>query len=356
MNQMKDYNRFYDALTFTDDQKAQIAAQAAKQASGVRRRQYRSFASVSKIAAVAACLCCVLTVTAEAAGIRTPLSDLLAPIFGDTVAQTEVIDNIGRPVDASDTDNGITVSAEAIIGDQYNACLIFSFKREDGQAILPEGVAPSALQLGGFGDVQLIRMGGTHGSARFLDLVPGDNEIHYLHFISSDQPLNKGMAKVSFENLYAYPEQGEDSRKVLDGKWKFSFEVDYEDSAVRLGNGETFEQGDIQFTITDISVSPIAVKVSYTANREVNWSNAPSGRLPEEDRREVERYLENVQLLLTKKDGAVIDLSTYAGGSIRPENGSTYCTKATVLDEIIPLEELESVTVGGIVFPVDWVK
>lgn len=80
-------------------------------------------------------------------------------------------------------------------------------------------------------------------------------------------------------------------------------------------------------------------------------SNVPSGREDPSDALEMQRYFENVEILLTKKDGSVLDLSN-SGGSVKPENGTTVCTKGEVSDEIISLEELESVSVGGIVYPV----
>ena len=104
-------------------------------------------------------------------------------------------------------------------------------------------------------------------------------------------------------------------------------------------------------TIDAISVSPIAVKVNYTVDQEVVWSNSGSGRQDPEDARQSRRYLENVEILLTKTDGTVMDLST-SGGSLRPENGATVCSKGQVMEEIIPLAELESISVGGIVFPI----
>ena len=41
-----------------------------------------------------------------------------------------------------------------------------------------------------------------------------------------------------------------------------------------------------------------------------------------------------------------------AGGSIGPEDGKTVCSKGEVFDEILPLEELASVSVGGVEFPI----
>ena len=88
---------------------------------------------------------------------------------------------------------------------------------------------------------------------------------------------------------------------------------------------------------------------AYTADVQVQWSNSESGRQDPEDARQVQRYLENVEILLTKTDGTVIDLSN-SGGSISPQNGVSRCTKDQVFDEIIPLEELASISVGGVVY------
>ena len=137
----------------------------------------------------------------------------------------------------------------------------------------------------------------------------------------------------------------------MEGHWKFRFDVNYEDLSVTLGSGETFEQGGMTFTVDSVTVSPVAVKVDYTVDSEVVWSDAPSGRQDPEDSRQMERYFEQVEILLTKTDGTVIDMSN-AGGSIKPENGVTVCTKGEVFDEILPLEELESISVGGIVYPI----
>lgn len=351
MNNWKDYTVSYDGLSYTPQQKARIAAQAAAAAGKSRRNAPRKQFFLGRIAAAAACLLSVITVTAEAAGIPTPVSELLSPIFGGTVAQTEVIDQIGRPIQASDTDNGITISADAIIGDEYNACIVFTIRRDDGTALLPEGVTANQLMQGGSTGVELVKMGSTHGSSRFLDTVPGDEEIQWIRYISSDVPLNRGTCKASFKDISYWSEEENGLVPVLEGSWKFRFEVDYADTSLLLGNGETFQQEGMTFTITGVRVSPIAVQVSYEVDSQVQWSDAPSGRLPEEDRRQAERYMENVQILLTKKDGTVLDMSN-SGGRIQPGDGKTYCTKGDLLEEVVPLEELESVTVGGVCYPI----
>lgn len=168
--------------------------------------------------------------------------------------------------------------------------------------------------------------------------------------ISADVPITKHTATAEFENLQGWDEAAGEAVTLVKGHWKFRFDVDYEDSSVTLGGGEAFRQDGMTFTVDSVSVSSIAVRVAYTVDSEVQWSNAPSGRESEEDRLQSQRSFENVEILLTKKDGTVLDLSN-SGGSIRPEKGVTVCDKGGVFDEIIPLEELESISVGGIVSP-----
>lgn len=346
MFNQKEYQNFYDQLTYTQEQKAAIGARASAAA---RKKPENKVLRFGKIAAAAACLVCVLTVTAEAAGISTPVSELLAPIFGGSVAQTEVLDKIGHPIEASDTDNGVTIQADAVIGDEYNICMVFTISRDDGTPLLPEGVTADQLLAGGFDNISFGK--GGHGTAYFVDAVPGDEVIQYVWVFSSDEPVNQGKATAEFHDIRTYGNSEEESAVVLEGDWKFRFDVAYEDSSIALGGGETFEQDGMTFTIMEVRVSPLAVRVAYEVDSQVQWSNAESGRMPEGDARQIELYQGNVEILLNKKDGTVVDM-TNSGGSLAPENGKTVCVKGNAFEEIIPLEELESVSVGGITFPI----
>ena len=348
MNKNNAYQEALGVLSYSQEQKDLIAANAAAEAMK-SRRSHRIHFPFGKIASVAACLLCVLTLTAEAAGIPTPVSRWLGPIFGNRVAQTEVIDSIGIPLDAYDTDNGITIRAEAVMGDAYNTAILFSITRDDGEPILPDGMPVSRLMLGGWGSISK-QEGGAHGTSRFLDPDPGDNTIQYLMLRSFDMPLTKDPAVVQFTDLKYMNTETEEPVILYEGKWRFRFEVDYEDSSIVLGNNETFVQEEMLFTVNEVRISPIAIRISYEVNSEVQWSDAPSGRLPEEDRRQQERYMENVSILLVKKDGTIIDMSL-SGGSIQPKDGKTNCIKGDVLPEIVPLTELDRVIVGGVEYP-----
>ena len=106
------------------------------------------------------------------------------------------------------------------------------------------------------------------------------------------------------------------------------------------------------FTIDEITLSPVAIKVDYTVDQEVEWSNSGSGQMADEDQAAMKRYFENVEILLTKTDGTVVDFSG-AGGSVSPQNGTTVCSKGTVFSQIIPVEEMASLSVGGVEFSLE---
>ena len=346
MNNRFEYKENLDALHFTPEQKASIAARAAEaaatQTAPARRRP------ILRTALIAACLAVVLGVTAGATGILKSAAEVFAPIFGGSAAQTEIIDKIGYPIGASDTAGGITITADAVMGDAYNAAIIFTITRDNGTALLPAGTEDSMLLVRG-GGADLNILGGTHGGSWFVDEDPTDNTVQLIQTISADVPINDCTATAEFDDLWFWDEERGEAVPYAEGTWKLRFDVRYEDASVTLGDGETFIQDGMTFTIDSITLSPVAVKVDYTADEEVVWSENESGRQSDEDAEQAARYMENVEILLTRTDGTVMDLSN-SGGSISPQDGTTVCSKSQVFSEIIPMEEMASISVGGVVF------
>ena len=116
-----------------------------------------------------------------------------------------------------------------------------------------------------------------------------DDTLQMVQTISSDVPLNDCIATAEFDNIYRWDEASGESVPVIEGHWKFRFDVRYEDASVTLGGGEVFTQDGMTFTVDSISLSPVAVKVDYTVDSEIPQSNTPSGQLSDEDAREQAR-------------------------------------------------------------------
>lgn len=353
MRRQFEYQQDMDALRFTDSQKERLTEAVLARAEAPARRR-----PLGKMAVIAACLAAVLTVSAAGTGVLKSAVDVFSPLFGGAVAQTEIIDRIGRPIGAGDSDSGVTVTADAIMGDAYNVAVIYTFSRDDGESFLPEGREVRELMVDSTSGLHRMN-GGAHGVAYFFDADPEDGAVQYIECLSSTVPMGEagaekivqGNASADFRNVECYNPETDRYESLYSGHWHFRFEASYEDISVQLAGGETFTQDGIGFTLQTVSVSPLGIFVGYTADREPVWSDSrESGRMDPADEREADRFMGNIALLLTKTDGTVLEIET--GGSIIPEDGVTRCTKGDVFPEIIPLEDIASVSVGGVEYPV----
>ena len=133
-NDNKMYNSALDELRFSEEAKSRMvdrlmaAAEQPEQPVAIHRvRRFPRIATVGVAAAL------VLSIGAGATGVFKSASDAFAGVFGPT-ADTEIIDQIGRPIGASDTSNGVTVTADAILFDGYNYLISYTLEKEDGSA------------------------------------------------------------------------------------------------------------------------------------------------------------------------------------------------------------------------------
>ena len=353
-NDNKEYTEAMAGLQFSDEAKARMVQnlldaqeQTADNVVAMPRARKRR---LPRIAAVGVAAAVVLTVGASATGVLRSAGEAFQGMFGPT-ADTEIIDKIGRPVGASDTDNGVIVTADAIIGDKYHYAVTYSIAKVDGTAFdidltntVGDGVLPLTF---GEEDTSLSGYyGGTHGGSYFYDADPADNAIQYVETREvSDGEVRGHTVRAKFTDLCVFDE---DMNRIVIAEG----DLDFEDTSVSLPAGQTFDLNGMTATIDEITLSPLALRVDYTVDSEVQWDeNAQSGKESEHDSEQMHKYFENVQILVNKADGTSIDLSL-AGGSISPEDGKTVCQKGDIFSEIVALEDVVSVTVQDVEIPV----
>ena len=284
-----------------------------------------------------------MTVTAGAAGALKPAAEAFSGLFGIvTPAQTEVIDHIGYLIGASDTDNGITVTADAIMADRYSYAVVYSVVRADGSPLfegldvypgytgpLPVQFDDWSLELPGF-------HGGAHGTCYFVDQDPTDPAIQFVDTMTLDAPLPQGTAKVRLAGLHRieYDESNGEIRKAdsIPGRWDLAFEFRTEDCSADLPAGQTFDLNGTEVTLESVVLSPLSLQVSYTVD-----GGRYDGALP---------------LLVNLRNGTAVDMSN-AGCAISPGEDRTFCQKGDVFETILPMEDVVSVTVGDIEIPVN---
>ena len=358
-NDNREYTDALDGLRFSNEAKARMVdnlLDAAAQQPPVQQKPRRRAFRLPRIAAVGVAAALVLGIGAGATGVLKTAGEAFSGVFGPT-ADTEIINQIGRPIGASDTSGGVTITADAIIGDKYHYAITYSIVKDDGtpfdidlsktvgDGLLPLTFAEEDTTLVGY-------FGGTHGGSYFYDADPADASIQYVETreISNGDVLGRTM-RAKFSDLCVFDEDM-NRTVVAEGDWSFKFNMDFEDTSVSLPAGQVIDLNGMTATIDQITLSPLALRVDYTVDSEVQWDeNAQSGKQSEHDSEQMHKYFENVQILVNKADGTSIDLSL-AGGSISPEDGKTVCQKGDIFSEIVALEDVVSVTVQGVEIPV----
>lgn len=345
---MSQYHDSMDRLHFTPEEKEKMVERLLSgEGAPVRRRPVRKIAAVALAAAV------VMAVgTAGASGVLPLASEVFGGIFGGSPAQTEIIDAIGRPIGASDTDAGVTITADAIIGDSTSYAVVYSIAREDGEPLFEPGevedVEDRLMLAFGEAETDVGVMGGAHGGAYFYDADPADNAVQYVEAMTYDQEIRPGTARASFRDLYRYTEDM--GREALaEGKWDISFDFAFEDCSVRWEGESTLDLGDgVQAAVTGAALSPLSFWVDYTVEAELLF-DGENGRY---DQEKIDQYFHDVPVYLNMKDGSTIDL-THSGGGFTPGEGEINCRKSGVFSLLLDLEEAESLTIGTVTLPVE---
>ena len=336
---MKQYKDTMDELRFTPEQKAYMVDRLMESAQASPRRPH----SFRRVAVVGVAAALVLSVgVAGATGVLEDVGKSFSAIFGPS-AQTEVIDQIGYPVGASATANGITITADAIVGDTYSYAVVYTIQREDGEALVSDDVLARAsdtatlpLTFHSQDTTPQGYKGGSHARRWFYNADPADNAIQFVELRTQDTPIQPGELTVHFQDLELYNEDYSARTTLAEGNWTLNFQLDFENSSRALPCGQTFQLDGVPVTLNSVTLSPLSLQVDYT----VHWAGDPSTD-----------WIHSLPLSITYTDGATLDLS-YAGGFSTPEEDAVSCRRDVIFDSIRPLDEVASVTVGDVAIPV----
>ena len=364
-NDNKTYNFAMDELHFSEEAKNRMvdhlmaAAEQPEQPVAIHR--VRRF---PRIAAVGVAAALVLSIGAGATGVFKSASDAFAGVFGPT-ADTEIIDQIGHPIGASDTSNGVTVTADAILFDGYNYLISYTIEKDDGSAFDCTKNPDTGLY-----DLYWKRSGstighgvdGATGGSYFYDEDPSDNAIQYVETMSyNDTVQTGGTVKITLGDLCVPNSETSELQTIAKGTWHLKFKLEADNSAVELPAGQTIDVNGLSASVDKVVISPIGYHIVYTVDDEAKFNtvynedgeeipyDSESGQEPSSMRDFWKSY--SAKLLVTKTDGTVLDFSDY-GGSMDPHDGKTVCTREGTFDTILPLDEVASVTIGDITIPV----
>lgn len=351
-NDNKEYKEAMDALHFSEETKSRMVDRLLESAEQPEKPVVHRVRRFPRIAAVGVAAALVLSIGAGATGVLKSASEAFAGVFGPT-ADTEVIDAIGRPIGASDTENGVTVTADAILFDGYNYLISYTLEKEDGSSFgvktNPDTGLLDLLWEDSTTDVG-VHSGGFIGSSWFYDENPDDNAIQYVETMSYDDVVKSGStAKITLKNLRDFSEDNQNPVSLVDGTWHLKFKLDAENCSKELPAGQQVSINGKSAVLDKLVLSPIGYNLSYTVDDEVQFEDAESGEAPSSHRDNWEAF--TGEQFITLKDGTTIDLAS--GGSMDPEDGKTYCTRQGTFERILPLEDMASLTIGGVTIPIE---
>lgn len=317
------------------------------------------------VSVLACVLAAALTVGAGAAGFLKPVADLFAPVFGGEESQLELIERMGTSLGISDTRNGVTVTAEAMLNDGRNVAVLYSVSRESGEPLIPAGAPENGRLL--FCSKGIDGGGWTYQRrfGEFIEYAPGALSAGYMEYYTApDVPADRipvymgdleyrcgdGAQAVELVEKSHGPDSNEDF-------WQFDLPVSAGSCPVLelSEKNREFKANGLDLAVTGVRVSPISVKVSYELqNREIADESAIDEAL-------VKGLTENMSLVLRKKDGTELDLSAFSDefGNVNPtavweysaENKTVYGICGSSLNEIVPIEEMDCVIFNGMEYP-----
>lgn len=369
-----DYRHALEHISFTDNAKQHMAnsiaqsvassdaATAQSNFNGTRRKPRiarHPVRTVARIAAVTAVLAIVIggAGTAMATGVLPLPSDMLSDIFDGPASQTEIIDRIGRPVGASCSNNGVTVTADAIMGDKDMVTIAYTLTFDDPAALkkLSEPGENGTIAGSVDGNVYVDGEHGGQGQSWLIDKNPNDSSIQYFAQFSVESPGLMGRTVRTHINSLVVPRAGKELpeyKKILTGPWDLKFQLNYEDTSVTIPAPKSVNFNGTKATIQEATVSYVGVSVRYNIDRSIEHDNN-SGKMSQNMEESMDA-VGNIPLIVTFKDGHVEDATSHSGYfANKQDNGTTDVHKTWPFSQVCDTDKIASVQIGDTVIPMN---
>lgn len=312
-----------------------------------RPRRSRSSGRGTRIAAAAVCLAVAVGLGgyAYAGGQLVGITSAIDNVFFGAPAATEVSDKIGHPVDASATSAGVTISADAVMGDDHGYAVVYSVSRDDGEPFGEVSTnANGVLTIDGHPvDVDLDQgvdgANGQSGDQYLYDEDPADNAIQVVTRFITDTNLIGATVNTHIAGLGLFNDDYTGVEPLVTGAWDLKFELNYESDQVLLTPSGTLSIGETDGSVQAVSVSPVGVWVEYTMDG--------VEEAPESDGMWSPAFLDLGTIAVTMDDGSSFNVACGAG-HLSEQDGTTVCETGSFFDRVIDPDQVASVSFNGV--------
>ena len=317
---MKTYREQYNDLHFSPEEKQTMVENLLAAVPETQKRvSHKKRVHVLIAAVIAAALC-----AACASGALRSASEVFANLFGSSQEQASLLEQLGTPLGVSCTQDGLTITADAILADEYTYAILYSIQREDGTSLRADGRGESV----SFQEYTMQwpqKAQRTSSTLRPYDEDASDQTVQYLEICQMAAMIDEVQADGTIRTV-----------PLGDGPWELRFDFTPKASSIDLPTGQQFQVDGLDCTLTRVSLSPLSLHVEYTVD---------AAEVPDEN-----AFLQALPVSLTKTDGTVSCVQKDAVSGLRSSSDGDQMQgrKDLVFSEITPMDSVKSISIGDL--------
>lgn len=344
-----DYRNAMDHLSFSEEQKQ------AMKAGLLEARQKQTAPSKGRrgkrILPVAAAAALVLSLgTAGATGALEPAGEFFAHLLGGTAAQQAAADRMSSAVGVSATADGYTLTVDGVMGDEANCLIRYTLSSQDGTPLTVPGWVPAEE-----GSEEEVYLGyyfqDANGGLELYDEDPNDGTVQFVERIDLYEEHPQETITRTFQNLYFGNYWEDESNVIAQGPWELTFPLTYENTSLTLDAGQMLQLKEHGIVLDEVTLSPLSVTAKSSFPTVVDWEeDVQSDPFADYEDMPDGMAAMNIPITVTLKDGTTAE-TVGNRSSIGDRDGKTVCSNNVRFREIIPLEDIASITVGTVTIP-----
>ena len=336
--------------------------------------------TIAAILAAALCAAC-------ASGALQEALSVLASQFGSDPKQQEVIGDLTRPSAASATDNGVTISVDAVMGDGNSLVVLYRMERADGQPVLPQTEETKNVSDGNntlrFEMVDYpASIDSLSYPSGFLDFEVTDSTLYFYQRFTASQDFDPSQpVEITLKNLYSheYYSTGISYNlkeapvvdriiPLVDGSWTLTVSLDSVDASLDLGSGQTFHAESNRYplsgTILSLRLSSLSLVLDYAFTIDEDTRAALAAEHASNPELVANLPLEPWMFVtltdfspdevpyLTLTDGSTLTLNDLGYATPTPLTEELdQCRLQFIFNEVLPLDTVASITIGDLTIP-----
>ena len=277
------------------------------------------------------------------------------------------------------------------MGDGNSLVILYRMERADGQPVLPQTEEAKNVSDGNntlgfeedgftqyFAQVEIPDHFTLYSNLEFLDFQVTDPVLYFYHQLTLSHDMTfPEPVEITLKNLYSHEfystgisynlkEAPVVDRNIplVEGSWTLSISLEQDRTGVQLAQGQTFHAESIHGypftgTLQSAYLSPLSLSLVYdftidpSVREEIAQTYDPDSGLPLEAWISQEMHLLEASFspYLTRTDDSQTPVPLYFENADIFTDGSQ-CRVTVFFDEILPLDTIESLTIGDLTIPV----